>query len=144
VNGKDYRFIDKCEFAGLKKSGYFMEWADVHGNYYGTPKGVYKNIEKGTDALFVIDVQGGMCIKKKYPESILIFMIPPSVRELKKRIVRRNTEPDESLEKRLVDAIKEMKYMLKYDYCVVNDKVKDAARDIISIITAEKLKVRRG
>lgn len=142
INGRDYKFVNECEFVRLIKSRYFIEWANVHGNYYGTPKSVYRNIKKGKDTLFIIDVHGAMNIKKKFPESILIFIMPPSLNELNIRMLKRNTEHAESLRKRLIDAKKEIKYVLKYDYCVVNDKVKDAVQDIISIIIAERLRVK--
>ena len=141
--GVDYRFVTKSAFLRMVKFESFAEWARVHGNYYGTPKSFYRHIKSGKDVLFIIDVQGGMNIKKKYPESVLVFMMPPSLTELKKRILKRNTEQGKIIRERLINAKREMKFMIEYDYVIMNLKVKKTVQDIIAIINSEKLKTGR-
>ena len=142
--GKDYFFLSENQFNQLRKQRGFVEWAKVHGEYYGTLKEFVDQAEKeGRTALFVLDVQGGMAIKKKYPESLLIFLLPPSLQELKRRLIRRGTDNIDEVEKRLKIALKEIKFWSKYDYVVVNKNLEETAKLVEKIIEAERHKSLR-
>ncbi|MCK4385856.1 MAG: guanylate kinase [candidate division Zixibacteria bacterium] len=141
---KDYFFLSENEFNQIKKRRGFVEWAKVHGEYYGTLKKLVEQAEKeGRTALFVLDVQGGMAIKKKYPESILIFLLPPSLGELKRRLIGRGTDNIDEVEKRLETALKEIKFLSKYDYVVINKNLEETVKLVEKIIEAEKHKSSR-
>lgn len=142
--GRDYFFLSENQFNQIRKKRGFVEWAKVHGEYYGTlKKFVDKAKEEGKTALFVLDVQGGMAIKKKYPESVLIFLLPPSLEELKKRLIRRGTDRADEIEKRLKIALKEMRFWSKYDYVVINKNLEETVKLVEKIIEAERHKSLR-
>ncbi|WP_077367337.1 guanylate kinase [Anaerosalibacter sp. Marseille-P3206] len=144
IDGVDYFFINEEKFESMIKNNEFLEYAHVHTNYYGTPKSfVFDKIEKGNDVLLEIDVQGAMQIKEIYPKAIFIFILPPSMEELKNRIIKRGTESLENIEIRLNNANKELEYINEYDYVVVNDEVIKAVNKVESIIQAEKCKTER-
>jgi guanylate kinase len=137
--GRDYFFVSERRFNQMKKRKEFVEWAKVHGAYYGTLKKFVHQAEKeGKTALFVLDVQGGMAIKKKHPESVLIFLLPPSLEELKKRLIRRGTDRDDEIENRLKIALKEIKFWSKYDYVVINKNLEETGKLVEKIIEAER------
>ena len=122
----------------------FLEHAYVHTNYYGTPKKfVMDEVNKGEIVLLEIDVQGALQIKNNYSEAVFVFLLPPTMEELKNRIVKRGTETEEDINRRFENAFKELDFVGKYDYFVVNDKIEDAVSDIETIIKAEKLRVKR-
>lgn len=135
-NGKDYFFIAPQEFKKKIKEGFFVEWAKVHGCYYGTSyEFINKIIKNGKDLLLVIDTQGAFQIRRKYPfNSILIFLLPPSLNELEKRLEKRGTETATSLTSRLKTAKKEIQKIKYYDYAVVNDRVEKAVSEIKKIL----------
>lgn len=144
IDGENYFFIDKEKFETMIDNDEFLEYAYVHTNYYGTPKKfVIDEIEKGEIVLLEIDVQGAMQIKKNYSEAVFIFLLPPTMEELKNRIIKRGTESEEDINRRFENAFKELDFVGNYDYFVVNDIVEDAVSDIESIIKAEKLRVKR-
>jgi len=135
INGVDYYFIGADEFAEKQRCGDFLEWAFVHGNYYGTPKDdVLKHLEEGKDVILEIDVQGAINIKKAFPEAVLIFILPPSEEALKQRLLSRGTESEESLKIRLSNAAFEMKLVGIYDHAIINDDVKRATDELVDII----------
>jgi guanylate kinase len=139
--GKDYFFLSENRFNQIKKKRGFVEWAKVHGEYYGTLKKFVDQAEKeGKVALFVLDVQGGMAIKKKYPESVLIFLLPPSLGELKSRLIGRGTDNTGEVKKRLKAALKEIKFWSKYDYVVINKNLEETVKLVEKIIEAERHK----
>ena len=139
VNGKDYYFVSENEFLRLVKQKKFVEWAKVYSNYYGTPKEpLLKAINSGKDILLDIDVQGGKNIKKIFPESILIFILPPSYEVLKQRIISRAKDKPEEIKKRLKNLEKEVKNSKYYDYFVINDNLKEAVKNIRSIVFVHK------
>ncbi len=122
----------------------FLEHAQVHNNMYGTPRDfVVNEIEKGEIVLLEIDVQGAMQVKKNYKNVVFVFLLPPTMDELKNRIIKRGTETEEDIERRLKNAFEELNFVGEYDYFVVNDKVENAVLDIENIIAAEKLRVKR-
>ncbi|WIV10796.1 guanylate kinase [Proteiniborus sp. MB09-C3] len=139
-----YYFIDRKEFEDMVEKDEFLEYAYVHGNYYGTPKKyVLDKIDKGQDVLLEIDIQGALKVKEIYPDGVFIFIMPPSMEELKKRIVNRGTETEEAIARRFETAYKEIEYVFKYDYAVFNDEIGVAVKKIESIIEAERCKVNR-
>lgn len=144
VEGVNYFFIDKERFDAMVQNDEFIEYANVHGNFYGTPKKfVLDKLKNGESILFEIDVQGAIQIKKMYPKAVLIFIAPPSMEELKNRIVGRGTESKSDIEKRYENAFKELEYIKEYEYMVINDEVMNAVEKIESVIMAEKCKTIR-
>ena len=145
VDGVNYWFLSKQKFEEMIEKGEFLEWAKVYDNYYGTPLNkVEERLKNGEDILLEIDTQGALNVMEKMPQGVFIFLLPPSLEELKRRIVGRGTENQESLEKRLGAAKKEISLANKYQYVVVNDDVENAAENIKAIIKAEKSKTERN
>lgn len=144
VDGVNYLFTEKEKFEDMIKKDEFLEYAYVHTNYYGTPRGfVMEQVENGEIVLLEIDVQGALQIKNNYDEAVFVFLLPPTMEELKNRIIKRGTESEEDIERRFKNAFKEIEFLGKYDYFVVNNKIEDAVLDIESIIKAERLRVKR-
>ena len=140
-DGIDYKFIDEEKFRFMIDSNQFAEWAEVHGNLYGTP--IYeidKVLDNGIDILLDIDVQGSLQIKTKYRNSVHIFLIPPDLITLRKRLSKRNTENSSELEKRMEMAIKEISRINDYDYIIVSDDIDKSLRKLESIIETVRLK----
>lgn len=147
TEGEDYFFIDRETFESMKRNGLFLEWAAVHGNYYGTSiKAVGDSLEQGRDIILDIDVQGARQVKEKtaVADSVCIFIAPPSLAELENRLRKRNTEAESVVEVRLQNARRELTDMDRYDYVIVNDVVEDAVQVLRSIIIAERSRKRRG
>jgi guanylate kinase len=141
----DYFFISPKTFEEYIKKNQLAEWAKVFGHYYGTlKKNLEETINKGRDIILEIDVQGGLQIKEKYPESILIFILPPSMKALKERLKKRQSEEEKSLTTRLKIAREEMKYLPQYDYLVINNVLKEAVDLLKGIVLAERAKIKRG
>lgn len=144
LEGTNYYFMTKDEFLKKVDEGDFLEFAEVYGNFYGTPKSrVFNALDKGNDVILEIDIQGALKVKENYPEGIFIFILPPSMEELKNRIINRGSETPETLMTRFKSAYKEINYVSKYNYAVVNDTVDEAVEKIESILTAEKCRVDR-
>ncbi|WP_026487198.1 guanylate kinase [Caldanaerobius polysaccharolyticus] len=145
VNGKNYFFVDEDQFNKMVEDDELLEWAKVYGNYYGTPRDyVERCLKEGYDVILEIDIQGALKVKEKFPEGVFIFILPPSMEELKNRIVKRGTESEEEIMKRFKSAYEELNYISKYDYAVINDDVEQAIKKIQAIIIAEKCKVNRN
>lgn len=141
VDGVNYFFLTKEAFEKEIANDGMIEYANYCGNYYGTPKkAVFEKLDAGIDVILEIEIQGALQIKEKFPDAVLIFIIPPKFEDIKKRLVGRNTESMEIIEKRLETAKKELSYIDKYDYVVINDYIEIAAEKIKSIISAEKSK----
>ena len=144
IDGVNYNFITKQDFEDLIGTDSLLEYVHVFGNYYGTPKKwVLECIEKGKDVLLEIEIVGAMKVKEKYPDAILVFVLPPSLKELKNRIITRGTETIEQIENRMARAMQEIKTIEKYDYFIFNDNLTRAVDDVEAIISAEKNKVNR-
>jgi len=144
INGIDYFFISKDEFKEKIETKDFLEYAEVYGNYYGTPKSeVIKVLDSGRDVILEIDIQGALNVKMAYPSGLFIFILPPSMEELRNRITNRGSETPESLLTRFTSAHKEISFVSKYDYAVVNDTVNNACDKIQSIVIAERCRVDR-
>ena len=145
VDGKNYYFMDKAVFEQKIAEGGFLEYANVYGNYYGTPLGkIEERLAKGVDILLEIDTQGALNVMKKCPDGLFIFLVPPSLAELERRIRGRGSETEESLQKRMGSACKEIEDGRKYSYVVVNDTVKHAVQRIMAIRAAEHCRVDRN
>ena len=137
-DGVNYYFYDKEKFRQMIDAGELLEWAEVYGNYYGTPKQkVLDRLNAGEDILLEIDTQGALNVMKAMPEGLFIFLLPPSLEELANRLKGRGTETEESLQRRLGAAVDEIKIAHNYRYVVVNDKVEAAEKAIAGIIEAE-------
>lgn len=143
-DGIDYFFKTREQFEQMIKENKLLEWAEYVGNYYGTPvEYVEKTLEEGKDVFLEIEVQGALQVKKSFPDGLFIFLIPPSLEELKNRITGRGTESDNLINDRMKVARKEIDMMDAYDYVVVNDKVELACERIKAIVTAEHCKRER-
>ncbi len=143
-DGVDYSFVDSKTFQDKIERGEFVEWAQVHDHFYGSPQSVVDHAiaNKGI-AVFDIDVQGGTAIKRKYPEAILVFILPPSMDELERRLRDRKTDADETIRRRMLGARSEMERgSASYDYLIVNDDFEHAFIDLKSVVIAESC--RRG
>lgn len=142
VDGVDYFFHSREEFEAMIKNDELIEWAEYVGNYYGTPrKAVEKQLAEGQDVLLEIEMQGGMLVKKQFPEALLLFVTPPSFQELKRRLCERGTETEEEISNRMQRAIEEVAYMPLYDYLIINDELEQAVQDVHQIIQTEHMRV---
>jgi guanylate kinase len=137
TNGQEYNFCSAEEFEKAIEHDEFAEWAFVHGNYYGTPRRFLNdNLEAGRHVILNIDVQGAMKIREGYPESIMIFILPPTFDELESRIRKRNMDSEHSLKHRLENARKELDYRDQYRYAVINDDLNAAIGELTSIFSS--------
>ncbi|WP_442878376.1 guanylate kinase [Clostridium sp.] len=144
VDGVNYFFTSEDKFKSMVSENKFLEHANVYGNFYGTPREyVEKTLEMGYDVLLEIDTQGALNVKDTFKDGVFIFVLPPSLAELKSRIVGRGTETEETLNKRFGAAASEIKLATKYHYGVINDTVDNAVSVIEGIIRAEKCKIDR-
>ena len=144
VHGVNYFFLEKGEFKTMIEEGEFLEYAQIYDNFYGTPKAaIMETLEKGQDVILEIEMQGARQVKEVYPEGIFIFVLPPSLQELKNRIVGRGTETAEEIEKRFSCAFEEIKQIEDYDYFIVNKDVEKSVKELEAIISSEKNKVTR-
>jgi len=144
IEGVDYYFVSREEFEKMIKKEAFLEWAEVHGQLYGTSaKLLDRAIEGEKDVVLEVDVKGGKKIKGKYPEAVLIFLLPPSWEELAKRLKSRATENEEKTKQRLIRAKEEVKFLRFYDYFIINDDINKALQDLLTIINAERCRVNR-
>ncbi len=142
--GKDYSFISEAEFLKKIKKKELIEWAQVYGSYYGTPKKfVRKALKEKKVLLLVLDVRGGLEIKRKYPQSVLVFVLPPTFTELKRRMRKRGAEAKSQQDLRLNAALKEIRFLSNYDYVVVNSDLNESVKLIQSIILTELHKASR-
>jgi guanylate kinase len=140
-NGEHYYFVDSKTFHQLEKSGQMLEWASVYEYQYGTSKKEIERIlDKGSDALLVIEEQGAKNIKRLFPRSVFILILPPSLKELEKRILKRKSG-DENIERRIKNATREIRNMIWYDYVIVNDVLGDSIKLLHDIISAERAKL---
>jgi guanylate kinase len=143
-NGVDYRFVSERRFDSMVRKREFAEWEEVFGYRYGT---AYSEIERAISRCHVllcdIDVKGGMNLKKNYKEAVTIFILPPSEKELKRRLYKRRTDSPEQMDVRLKKAVWEIGYWRKYDYLVINDNLKEATAEVDKIIAAERTKTTR-
>jgi guanylate kinase len=137
-NGTDYHFMPRTEFAAMRERGEFLEWAEVYGNLYGTPRRpVERALTMGRDVIAELDIQGAQSVKRAKPDAILIFIEPPSFEDLVLRLRGRGTDDPETISKRVKAAYEEVKNKRQYDHIVVNDRVEDAVEQLLVIIGEE-------
>lgn len=145
VNGVNYWFQSSEQFKSMIESGGLLEWAEVYGNFYGTPRHyVTELLDHGKDVVLEIDIQGAMQIKEKFAQGVLVYIIPPSLDELANRIYKRGTDSLESIKKRLNCVNDELSYVNNYDYVIVNDEVSQAVKKVQTILSAERYRVSRN
>ena len=144
IPGVTYNFVTKEDFEEKIKEDYFLEYTEYVGNYYGTPKGPIKEkLDQGIDVILEIEIEGASNIKKLLPESIFIFIMPPSIKTLVKRLKKRNTDSNDKLMERFHKTYKEINEVTKYNYVVINDDLEETVDKVASIIKAEKCSVNR-
>ncbi len=141
-DGVDYQFVSVDEFRRMRDSGELLESAEVFGHFYGSPRRfVEEKTALGLDVILRIDVQGGVSVRSAAPEAVLVFLAPPSMEELERRLRGRNTETGESLARRLAEARREMYTLSEYDYLIIHDSTERAAEDLRAVLRAEHLRI---
>lgn len=144
ADGRDYLFLGRDEFRRRIEAAEFVEWAEVHGELYGTLRSETERwLKAGKNVLLDIDVQGGRAVRKAYRDGVFIFVLPPSLASLEERLRGRGTDPDERIRLRLDNALQEINLVSEYDYAVVNDDLGAALDRIASIIMAESCRASR-
>lgn len=145
IDGKSYYFTEREDFLTEIEKGGFLEYAEVYGNFYGTPREkVIEKLSNGVDVVLEIDIQGALKVKEAYPNGIFIFILPPSMAELRKRITGRGSETEEAINLRLSQTLEEVSYIDKYDYCVVNGDLEEAVARVKAIVMAEHSRVSQS
>ena len=141
-NGREYHFTDVDTFRAMIANGDFMEWAEVHGNYYGTSKTwIVNQIAAGNDVLLEIDWQGAQQVRALFPEAIGVFILPPSLAELERRLTGRGTDSADVIARRLSAAQAEMRHVGEFDYVIINEKLEQALADLRSVLQASRLRL---
>jgi guanylate kinase len=144
VDGVDYHFVDRGTFSRMIENGSFVEWATVYGDLYGTSvSGLLDQIDDGIDVLLDLDYQGAGNIKAHFKESVLIYILPPSLEILEKRLRERATDDDNIIDKRLKQAVDEIRKCSIYDYLIINDDLEEAVEKAVSIIQADSCRTSR-
>jgi guanylate kinase len=144
IPGQDYHFVGERKFELMRDRGDFAEWANVHGSFYGTPwRPLERHLRNGDDVLLDIDVVGCRKIKSRYSNAVSVFLLPPSWRELERRLALRKTDGREMIRQRLKNAERELHEITRYDYLIVNRKIREALDSLESIVLAEGLRVSR-
>ncbi|NMG66645.1 guanylate kinase [Azoarcus indigens] len=140
-DGREYNFVDVPTFRALRDRGEFLEWAEVHGNYYATSKVWLKEqIQAGRDTLLEIDWQGAQQVRKAFPEAVGVFILPPSLEELEHRLRGRGTDSDEVISRRLLGARGEMRHVGEFDYVIINNELQLALDDLVAVVRAARLR----
>jgi len=145
-NGREYHFVDRATFEGMREKLAFLEWAEVHGNLYGTSRAAIEAQQaQGIDVFLDIDVQGARQLREQQlPGAVFLFIAPPSLAELEKRLRGRGTDPEETVQLRLNNARREMEDADRYDYLVINDQLDEAVEILRAVVIAERCKARRN
>ena len=139
-NGREYHFIDAETFRGMIDRHEFLEWAEVHGNFYGTSKkSIADQLAGGNDVLLEIDWQGAQQVRQLFPEAIGIFILPPSMEELTRRLTGRGTDSAEVISRRLAAAQAEMRHVGEFDYVIINDQLAQALEELLAVVRASRL-----
>ncbi|MDX9718481.1 guanylate kinase [Thauera sp. AutoDN2] len=140
-DGREYHFVDVPTFRSLRDRGEFLEWAEVHGNYYATSKVWLKEqIAAGRDTLLEIDWQGAQQVRKHFTDAVGVFIMPPSMEALESRLRGRNTDSDEVISRRLLGARGEMRHVAEFDYVIINDEIDAALDDLVAVVRAARLR----
>lgn len=144
VSGREYFFVDRTEFQAMIDRGEFLEHAEVYGNWYGTSKHwIEKTRATGSDVLLEIDWQGARAVKAIFPDMTFIYILPPSIEVLRKRLVKRGKDSKEVIERRLAEATEDLKHVPEADYVIINEDFSVALLDLQSVVRALRLTVRR-
>ncbi|WP_374496376.1 guanylate kinase [Zoogloea sp.] len=141
VHGTHYHFVDVPTFRSLRDKGEFLEWAEVHGNYYGTSRAwLETQIAAGNDILLEIDWQGAQQVRKVFPKAVGVFILPPSVEELERRLRGRGTDAEEVIARRVLGARGEMRHVAEFDYVIINEDLPTALEDLVAVVRASRLR----
>ncbi len=142
VNGREYHFTDRDTFLSMVAAGDFLESAEVHGNLYGTSQAAVQGVrESGRDVVLEIDWQGAQQVRRIFADAIGIFILPPSMAELEKRLRARNQDPDEVIRRRLAAATDEVSHVAEFDYVIINNHFEEARRDLAAVVRASRLRL---
>lgn len=140
VDGREYHFIDMDRFTAMRAAGDFVEWAEVHGNFYGTSqRWLDERLAAGDEVLLEIDWQGAAQVRATFPQAISIFILPPSMAELERRLRGRGTDAEDVVARRLAAALDEMRHVEEFDYVIINDELEVALLDLLAIVRASRL-----
>lgn len=143
-DGREYHFVDRTNFVDMLKAGEFLESAEVHGNLYATSqKQIAAGLSAGRDVVLEIDWQGATQVRRAFPEAVGIFILPPSMAELRKRLVSRAQDPEPVIQKRLDAAAEEMSHAAEFDYAIINNDFDEAKRDFLAVVRAARLRTAR-
>jgi guanylate kinase len=143
-NGVHYHFVSPAQFRTMVENGAFLEWAEVHGNYYGTARAwVEAELTAGRDVLLEIDWQGARQIKARFPACVTIFILPPSFAELEARLRKRASDSDAVIAKRLANAHEELRHVHEFEYAIINDRLDVATQELIAVVTAERCRTAK-
>ncbi|WP_374486896.1 guanylate kinase [Zoogloea sp.] len=141
VNGQHYNFVDVPTFRALRDKGEFLEWAEVHSNYYATSKTwLESQISSGKDILLEIDWQGAQQVRKVFPKAVGVFILPPSVDELERRLRGRGTDSEDVIARRVLAARGEMRHVAEFDYVIINEDLTAALDDLVAVVRASRLR----
>jgi len=142
VDGKDYYFVTKDNFIKMVEAGEFLEWAEVHGNLYGTSKNrLMERVNRGIDVILDIDTQGARQIRKQGIDATFVFILPPSMEVLKKRLISRGSDTEDVIKRRLKNAIKEIADYKQYDYVIINDKLETAFEELKAVVLSRRVSI---
>ena len=141
MNGQHYHFVDVATFRALRDKGEFLEWAEVHSNYYGTSKvWLEEQMRSGRDILLEIDWQGAQQVRKVFPKAVGVFILPPSLDELERRLRGRGTDSEEVIARRVLGARGEMRHVAEFDYVIINEDLPAALEDLVAVVRASRLR----
>jgi guanylate kinase len=142
VNGRDYHFVDIPAFNAMREQGEFLEWAEVHGNFYGTARaGLQRQLNNGSDLVLEIDWQGAQQVRRQFPESVGIFIFPPSIEELERRLRARGKDSEEVIQRRVAAAVGEMRHVGEFDFVIINKDLAVALEDLMATVRASRLRL---
>lgn len=141
-DGRDYHFVDLARFQAMREAGEFLEWAEVHGNCYGTSRvWLESEFRAGRDVLLEIDWQGAQQVRRSFPGAVEIFVLPPSLEELERRLVDRGQDSAEVIARRLANALDEMRHVEEFDYVIINNELQVACEDLAAIVRSARLRL---
>jgi guanylate kinase len=143
-HGREYHFIDIATFVAMRERGEFLEWAEVHGNFYGTSRiWLEQRMAAGQDMLLEIDWQGAQQVREMFPEAVSIFILPPSLPELERRLRGRGTDPEDVIQRRVAAAMGEMRHVAEFDFVIINNDLQVALEDVCAAVRASRLRFTR-
>lgn len=142
VNGQDYHFVNVPAFAAMRERGEFVEWAEVHGNFYGTAcSGLERQMRSGRDLVLEIDWQGAQQVRRQFPRSVSVFILPPSIAELEQRLRARGQDSDDVIARRVAAALDEIKHVSEFDFVIINRDLAVALEDLMAAVRASRLQL---